>query len=122
MDTLWWTNIAMEKSTMLLMGKSTISMAIFNSFLYVHQRVKGHSMGHLMDIWDILDCIKWAVAGRRIQGIQRMGGSKELIRIADADVKHDIISGWYVEIIWNNMGYINIYMGIIWNNICLVVY
>ena len=31
--------IAMERSTMLLMGKSTISMAIFNSFLYVHQRV-----------------------------------------------------------------------------------
>jgi len=25
--------------TMLLMGKSTISMAIFNSFLYVYQRV-----------------------------------------------------------------------------------
>ena len=34
--------IAMERSTMLSMGKSTISMAIFNSFLYVHQRV---SMG-----------------------------------------------------------------------------
>ena len=27
------------KITMLLMGKSTISMAMFNSFLYVHQRV-----------------------------------------------------------------------------------
>ena len=39
MFTLWWTNIAMERSTMLLMGKSTISMAIFHSFLYVHQRV-----------------------------------------------------------------------------------
>ena len=39
-----------------------------------------------------------------------MGGSKD-----------DIISGWYMEIIWNNMGYINIYMGIIWNNIWLVV-
>jgi len=26
------TNIAMERSTMLLMGKSTISMAIFNSY------------------------------------------------------------------------------------------
>ena len=31
-------NIAMERSTMLLMGKSTFSMAMFNSFLYVHQR------------------------------------------------------------------------------------
>ena len=30
---------AMERSTMLVMGKSTISMAIFNSFLYVYQRV-----------------------------------------------------------------------------------
>jgi len=30
--------IAMERSTMLSMGKSTISMAIFNSFLYVYQR------------------------------------------------------------------------------------
>jgi hypothetical protein len=29
--------ITMERSTMLLMGKSTISMAIFNSFLYVYQ-------------------------------------------------------------------------------------
>jgi hypothetical protein len=27
------------KITMLLMGKSTISMAIFNSFVYVYQRV-----------------------------------------------------------------------------------
>jgi len=26
-----------------------------------------------------------------------------------------------MEIIWNNMGYINIYMGIIWQNIWLVV-
>ena len=29
----------MERSTILNMGKSTISMAIFNSFLYVYQRV-----------------------------------------------------------------------------------
>jgi hypothetical protein len=29
----------MEKSTMLLMEQSTISMAIFNSFLYVYQMV-----------------------------------------------------------------------------------
>ena len=28
----------MERSTMLLMGKSTIFMAIFHSFLYVYQR------------------------------------------------------------------------------------
>ena len=28
----------MERSTMLLMGKSTISMAIFNNFLYVYHR------------------------------------------------------------------------------------
>jgi hypothetical protein len=34
-----YVKIAMERSTMLLMGKSTISMAIFNSFLYVYQRV-----------------------------------------------------------------------------------
>ena len=33
------TKIAMERST-ILKGKSTISMAIFNSFLYVYQRVK----------------------------------------------------------------------------------
>jgi hypothetical protein len=26
-----------------------------------------------------------------------------------------------MEIIWNNIGYISIYMGIIWNNIWLVV-
>ena len=31
--------ITMERSTMLLMEKSTISMAIFPSFLYVYQRV-----------------------------------------------------------------------------------
>ena len=37
--TLWWTNILPWKITLFLMGKSTISMAIFNSFLYVHQRV-----------------------------------------------------------------------------------
>ena len=32
-------HIWLWKITMLLMGKSTISMAIFNGFLYVHQRV-----------------------------------------------------------------------------------
>ena len=32
-------HIAMERSTMLLMEQSTISMAIFNSFLYVYQMV-----------------------------------------------------------------------------------
>ena len=37
--TLWWTNILPWKITVLFMGKSTISMAIFHSFLYVHQRV-----------------------------------------------------------------------------------
>ena len=37
--TLWWTNILPWKDPPFLMGKSTISMAIFNSFLYVHQRV-----------------------------------------------------------------------------------
>ena len=31
--------IAMERSTMLLIGISTISMAMFNSFLYAYQRV-----------------------------------------------------------------------------------
>ena len=31
--TLWWTNIAMERSTMLLMGKSTISMAIVHCYV-----------------------------------------------------------------------------------------
>jgi hypothetical protein len=31
--------IAMERSTMLLMGKSTISMAIFNSYVTNYQRV-----------------------------------------------------------------------------------
>ena len=30
---------AMERSTMLLMGKSTISMVIFNSYVNVYQRV-----------------------------------------------------------------------------------
>ena len=37
--TLWWTNILLWKITILLMGKSTISMAIFHCFLYVHQRL-----------------------------------------------------------------------------------
>ena len=39
LGTLWWTNILPWKITMLLMGKSTISMAIFNCKLLVHQRV-----------------------------------------------------------------------------------
>ena len=36
--TLWWTNSLLWKIT-IFMGKFTISMAIFNSFLCVHQRV-----------------------------------------------------------------------------------
>ena len=40
MGTLWWTNILQWKITMLLMGKSTISMAMFNCKLLVHQRVR----------------------------------------------------------------------------------
>ena len=35
----------MERSTMLLMGKSSISMAILNSFLYVYQRILRFSHG-----------------------------------------------------------------------------
>ena len=45
-STLWWTNILPWKDPPCLMGKSTISMAIFNSFLYVHQRVKVPSLHH----------------------------------------------------------------------------
>ena len=39
--TLWFLRLhsELERSTMLLMGKLTISMAILNSFLYVYQRV-----------------------------------------------------------------------------------
>ena len=37
--TLWWTNILPWKVTMLLMGKSTISMAIFHGKMLVHQRL-----------------------------------------------------------------------------------
>ena len=32
------------------MGKLTISMAIFNSFLYVYQRV--YEMGKIKDVWN----------------------------------------------------------------------
>ena len=37
--TLWWTNILPWKDPPFLMGNSTISMAIFNSYMLVHQRV-----------------------------------------------------------------------------------
>jgi hypothetical protein len=37
--TLWWTNSLLWKDPPFFMGKSTISMAIFNSKLLVHQRV-----------------------------------------------------------------------------------
>ena len=37
--TLWWTNSLQWKDPPFLMGKSTISMAIFNCKLLVHQRV-----------------------------------------------------------------------------------
>ena len=36
---------------MLLMGKSTISMAIFNSFLYVYQRVTAKAGDWLIELW-----------------------------------------------------------------------
>ena len=39
LDTLWEFNIAMERSTIFLMGQSTISMAIFNSYVSHYQRV-----------------------------------------------------------------------------------
>ena len=41
--TLWWTNILPWKDPPLFMGKSTISMAIFHGFWYVHQRVINHT-------------------------------------------------------------------------------
>ena len=45
------TNIANWKITIFLMGKSTISMAIFDSKLLVYQRVKKQAgkLQHLMD-------------------------------------------------------------------------
>ena len=48
-NTLWQTNITMENQHF-LMGKSTISMAIFNSFLYVYQRVDGWPMNSMVDL------------------------------------------------------------------------
>ena len=71
-----------------------------------------------MDIfWDILDCFLTGLGslfnGCRedhhpglVAGMPWCHGRilKELIRIADADVKDDIISGWYMEIIWTSMG------------------
>ena len=39
MFTLWWTNIANWKDPPCFMGKSTISMAIFNSYVSHYQRV-----------------------------------------------------------------------------------
>jgi hypothetical protein len=41
----------MERSPMLLMGKSTISTAIFNSYLYVYQRVHLKKHGGSVDHW-----------------------------------------------------------------------
>ena len=58
-------HFAMERSTMLLMGKSTMSMAMFNSFLYVHQRVK-HPEALQMDVvwknWANVGCRAWGAS------------------------------------------------------------
>ena len=68
------------KITMLLMGKSTISMAIFNCFLYVHQRVSQYPLvyhhvvhektGHLGTWSDpsnqVEQQLKWLQKGHRI--------------------------------------------------------
>ena len=47
---LHWIGFVNGKSPF-LMGKSTISMAIFNSFLYVYQRVYSMDYGFLGEIW-----------------------------------------------------------------------
>ena len=41
-STLWWTNIAMENHH--FSWENPLSMAIFHSFLYVHQRVYHHKI------------------------------------------------------------------------------
>ena len=53
--TLWWTNILLWKITMLLMGKSTISMAIFHSKMLVHQRVFYIFKGDVINAANILE-------------------------------------------------------------------
>ena len=53
--------ITMERSTMLLMGKSTISMAISIAML-VHQRVARKNL----DLWEAED---WLVVAAEIQGL-----------------------------------------------------
>ena len=57
-STLWWTNIAMERSTMLLMGKSTISMAIFHCYVSSPEGTARNSMtfmgnAHFCDICEV---------------------------------------------------------------------
>ena len=50
----------LERSTMLFMGKLTISMAMFNSFLVNYQR---GTSGYFMGSWDNTGCINRATTG-----------------------------------------------------------
>ena len=67
--TLWWTNIAMENHHA-INGNSTISMAIFNSFLYVHQRVYEASQVSQVSLSQCLSLANWDAIVRWIQEIQ----------------------------------------------------
>ena len=49
----------LERSTMLLMGKSTISMAIFNSKLLVYQRVSIWDLTNHLGLWKDCEKMKW---------------------------------------------------------------
>ena len=68
--------ITMERSTMLLMGESTISMAIFNSFLYVYQRVYTYIYIYIFNIRIDMDL------ATNLLVYYRMGGAKYVAEVA----------------------------------------
>ena len=121
--TLWWTNSLLWKDPPFLMGKSTISMAIFTSFLYVHQRVHvkhlevrpGWSRCNPVSLCQILlesgscGALRTEVLLNRADGLSvarlserfsRAGGSASALRWFD----HGVLSGICRTASWTGRG------------------
>ena len=85
--TLWWTNILLWKDPPFFMGKSTISIAIFNSFLYVYQRVNDRWMSR--SFWMNYCMMCWLPVYISIYHPQISNGRRFQL------VKHPDTSGYY---------------------------
>ena len=106
-------HIAMERSTIFLMGKLTISMAMFNSKLLVYQRVSLYrwiSMGLFLGIWSGCKIPGYAMTFFHQWQIPRLEPVAGLSIKNDDDTSWNMCGSWFAtHQLWSYRDFTGIY-------------